>query len=135
MIKIKIEDDRSYESVMINEQTEEELKAVFRHELELGHRLMPTGGCKNFDPQKGCLRCEIEDDNDTYGFKEGEALSDKHWEECRQIAIYDDQLKKAMKLLDRVKAVHAAAIRNGDAAVSALTSRLLYDIEKLEGEI
>lgn len=50
-------------------------------------------------------------------------------------ALYDDDLKKALALLRRVKAVHAAAIRNGDAAVSALTSRLLYDIEKLEREI
>ena len=64
-----------------------------------------------------------------------EELTDKHWEECRQISIYDDQLKKAMKLLGRVKAVHAAAIRNGDAAVSSLTSRLLHEIEKLEREI
>lgn len=64
----------------------------------------------------------------------GEEVLDKHWEECRQIALYDDELKKAQALLRRVKAVHAAAIRNGDAAVSALTSRLLYDIEKLEGE-
>ena len=62
-------------------------------------------------------------------------LTDRHWNECRQIALYDDELKKALALLRRVKAVHAAAIRNGDAAVSALTSRLLYDIEKLEGEI
>ena len=46
-----------------------------------------------------------------------------------------DQLKKAMKLLGRVKAVHAAAIRNGDAAVSSLTSRLLHEIEMLENEI
>ena len=64
-----------------------------------------------------------------------EEVLDKHWEECRQIALYDDELKKALALLRRVRAVHAAAIRNGDAAVSALTSRLLYDIDKLEGEI
>ena len=64
-----------------------------------------------------------------------EELEDKHWEECRQIALYDDELKKALALLRRVRAVHMAAIRNGDAAVSALTSRLLYDIDKLEGEI
>ncbi len=62
-------------------------------------------------------------------------LTDKHWEECRQIALYDDELKKALALLRRVKAVHAAAIRNGDAAVSSLTSRLLHDIENLESEI
>lgn len=64
-----------------------------------------------------------------------EEVFDKHWEECRQIALYDDQLKKALALLGRVKTVHAAAIRNGDAAVSSVTSRLLYDIEKLEREI
>ena len=63
--------------------------------------------------------------------EEGEGVLD----ECRQLALYDDELKKALALLRRVKAVHAAAIRNGDAAVSALTSRLLYDIDKLEGEI
>jgi hypothetical protein len=64
-----------------------------------------------------------------------ETDTDKHWEECRQIALYDDELRKAMNLLSRVKAVHAAAIRNGDAVVSSLTSRLLHDIEKLEKEI
>jgi len=64
-----------------------------------------------------------------------EEVFDKHWEECRQIALYDDQLRKAMNLLSRVKAVHAAAIRNGDAAVSSLTSRLLHEIENLEREI
>ena len=67
--------------------------------------------------------------------EEKEELTDKHWEECRQIALYDDQLRKATALLERVKTVHAAAIRNGDAAVSSITSRLLYDIEKLEKEI
>ena len=66
-----------------------------------------------------------------------EEVLDKHWEECRQIALYDDQLRKARALLERVKDVHVhgAAIRNGYEAVSDLTSRLLYDIEKLEGEI
>lgn len=62
-------------------------------------------------------------------------LKDKHWEECRQIALYDDQLRKAMKLLERIKDVHLAAIRNNDAAVSSLTGRLMHDIEKLEKEI
>ena len=64
-----------------------------------------------------------------------EQLTDKHWEECRQIALYDDELKKAMALLGRLKTVHAAAIRNGDAAVSSITSRLLHEIEMLEKEI
>jgi hypothetical protein len=27
-----------------------------------------------------------------------EELSDKHWEECRQIALYDDELRQARKL-------------------------------------
>lgn len=67
--------------------------------------------------------------------KKIEELGDKHWEECRQIALYDDQLRKAMKLLERIKDVHLAAIRNNDAAVSLLTGRLLHDIEKLEKEI
>lgn len=30
-----------------------------------------------------------------------EELSDKHWEECRQIAIYDDELRQARELLQR----------------------------------
>lgn len=62
-------------------------------------------------------------------------LSDKRWEGCRQIALYDDELKKAMALLGKVKKVRVAAIRNGDAAVSSITSRLLHDVEKLEKEI
>ena len=62
-------------------------------------------------------------------------LEDKHWEECRQIALYDDELRKAMKLLSRVKAVHAAAIRNGDAAVSSLTGRLMHDANDLYAEL
>lgn len=64
-----------------------------------------------------------------------EEVLNKHWEECRQIALYDDQLRKTMALLGRVKAVHAAAIRNGDAAVSSLTSRLLREIELLEAGV
>ena len=64
-----------------------------------------------------------------------ETDTDKHWEESRQIALYDDQLRKAMALLGRVKQVHAAAIRGGDAAVSSITSRLLHDIDQLESEI
>ncbi|MBR1392646.1 MAG: hypothetical protein IJ561_02285 [Ruminococcus sp.] len=42
----------------------EEIKAAFRQELALGHRLLPAAGCKNFDPQRGCLGCEKEDDGD-----------------------------------------------------------------------
>lgn len=64
-----------------------------------------------------------------------EEVFDKHWEECRQIALYDDQLRKAMQLLGKVKTVHVAAIRSGDAAVSSITSRLLHDIDQLESEI
>lgn len=30
-----------------------------------------------------------------------EELSDKHWEECRQIALYDDELRQARELLQR----------------------------------
>lgn len=62
-------------------------------------------------------------------------LFDKHWEECRQIALYDDELKKAMHLLKEVSNIHAAAIGNGDAAVSSITSRLLHDTDQLESEI
>lgn len=42
----------------------EEIKAAFRQELAKGHRLLPSHGCKNFDPQKGCLGCEKEGDED-----------------------------------------------------------------------
>ena len=28
-----------------------------------------------------------------------ETLEDKHWEECRQIALYDDELRRARELL------------------------------------
>ena len=68
-------------------------------------------------------------------FEQKEILTDKHWEECRQIALYDDQLRKAMQVLGKVKTVHAAAIRSGDAAVSSITSRLLREIELLEAEV
>ena len=64
-----------------------------------------------------------------------EDLTDKHWEECRQIALYDDQLRKAMKLLKEVKRVHSTAILNGAGAVSALTDKLLHEIELLEAEV
>lgn len=64
-----------------------------------------------------------------------EDLTDKHWEECRQIALYDDQLRKAMQLLGKMKTVHAVAIRSGDAVVSSITSRLLREIDLLETEV
>ena len=39
----------------------EEIKAVFKEELARGHRLLPAVGCKNFDPQRGCRGCEVEE--------------------------------------------------------------------------
>ena len=50
-----------------------------------------------------------------------ERLRDKHWEECWQIALYDDQLKKAMKLLDKVSEVHYAALHSGCNEVTLLS--------------
>lgn len=66
---------------------------------------------------------------------EKEQVSDTHWEECRQIALYDDQLRRAEALLTRVRDVHAAAIREGCQAVSVLTGRLMNDADELLKEI
>lgn len=32
-------------------------------------------------------------------------LHDKHWNECRQIALYDDQIKRMQEHIDRLKGI------------------------------
>jgi len=34
--------------------TTAEIKAFFRHHLDMGHRVIPFGDCDNFDWQTGC---------------------------------------------------------------------------------
>lgn len=58
-------------------------------------------------------------------------LADRHWEECRQIALYDDELRQAKVLLGCIGEIHRAAICEGCAAVSCLTGRLFNEAEKL----
>lgn len=60
---------------------------------------------------------------------------DKHWDECRQIALYQDERNKAMKLLDKVSDIHYAAIRGSANEVSLLTGKLMHEIRELEIEI
>lgn len=35
----------------------------------------------------------------------GQTTADKHWSECRQIALYDDQVKKLQDQVDRLKGI------------------------------
>ena len=64
-----------------------------------------------------------------------EELTDKHWEECRQIALYDDQLRKALALLDKVDKIHYAAIRGKCYEVAVQSSALMSEIKALKREI
>ena len=64
-----------------------------------------------------------------------EELADKHWEECRQIGYYDDQLRKAMKLLSKVGQIHYAAIRNSCSEAAMISGELMHQIRALELEI
>lgn len=34
-----------------------------------------------------------------------ETTKDKHWNECRQIALYDDQIKQMQEHIDRLKGI------------------------------
>jgi hypothetical protein len=43
-----------------------------------------------------------------------EELSDKHWEECRQIALYDDELRQARELLKSVMSLFGNRIEKSD---------------------
>ena len=38
-----------------NQPTLEEFRKYLRHELSIGHRLLPVPECDNFDPVNGCL--------------------------------------------------------------------------------
>ena len=62
-------------------------------------------------------------------------LTDKHGEESRQIDMYNDQLRKALALLERVRVIHSAAIREQCCPVSSITSRLLHEIDLLNAEV
>ena len=62
-------------------------------------------------------------------------LSDKHWEECRQIALYDDELKKAMHLLKEVSNIHAAVLRENSYETRILSGKLMQQVRALETEI
>ena len=62
-------------------------------------------------------------------------LSDKHWEECRQLAIYDDELKKAMHLLKEVSNIHAAALRENSYETRMLSGKVMQQVRALETEI
>ena len=64
-----------------------------------------------------------------------EELTDKYWEGNRQIALYDDQLKKAMKLLDKVSEIHYAAIRGSSQEAAMLSGSLMHQVRGLELEI
>ena len=63
-----------------------------------------------------------------------ETDTDKHWEESRQIALYDDQLRKAMALLESIGEIHRAAIRE-NCGLKPLTGQLLTEADKLLRQI
>lgn len=63
-----------------------------------------------------------------------ETDTDKHWEECRQIALYDDELRKAMKLLESIGEIHRAAIRE-NCGLKHLTGQLMTEADKLLRQI
>ena len=46
-----------------------------------------------------CKECAAENRQLTEWLRELKELRDKHWDECRQIAHYDDELKEAKRLL------------------------------------
>lgn len=64
-----------------------------------------------------------------------ETDTDKHWEESRQIALYDDELRKAMHLLGKVSEIHYAALHCGAPEVTVLSGTLMHEIRKFELEI
>ena len=76
---------------------------------------------------------EIKDIDEISGYEE--RLTDKHWEECRQIALYDDQLRKALTLLNKVNEIHYVALHSGCNEVSAMTGELMHQVRALENEI
>ena len=64
-----------------------------------------------------------------------ENVANKHLEECRQIALYDDQLSKAMNLLRKISEVHYVALHSGCNEVSAASGALMHRVRDLESEI
>ena len=64
-----------------------------------------------------------------------EELTDKHWEESRQLALYDDELKKAMNLLKEVSNIHAAALRENSYETRILSGKLMQQVRALKTEI
>ena len=67
--------------------------------------------------------------------KANESVVNKHWQECRQIALYDDQLSKAMNLLRKISEVHYVALHSGCNEVSAVSGALMHRVRDLELEI
>ena len=41
-------------------RTEKEVKNFLQGQLDMGRRVLPMGGCDNFDYQKGCLGHDVE---------------------------------------------------------------------------
>lgn len=60
---------------------------------------------------------------------------DKHWDECRQIALYQDERNKALALLNKVSEIHYVALHSGCNEVSAMTGELMHKVRALENEI
>lgn len=42
--------------------TVKEIRGFLREQLNMGRRVLPMGGCDNFDYQKGCLGHDVEVD-------------------------------------------------------------------------
>lgn len=62
--------------------------------------------------------------------------TDKHWEECRQLAIYDDELKKAMNLLKEVSNILAEAHQWNIYETRILSGKLMQQVsEKLMQQV
>ena len=76
---------------------------------------------------------EIKDIDEISGYEE--RLTDKHWEECRQIALYQDERNKALALLEKVSEIHYVALHSGCNEVSAMTGELMHKVRALENEI
>lgn len=54
-----------------------------------------------------------------------EELSDKHWEECRQIALYDDELRQARELLKSVMSLFGNRIEKS-CLLDEISSYLMF---------
>ena len=76
---------------------------------------------------------EIDEIDEISGYEE--RLTDKHWEECRQIALYQDERNKALALLEKISEIHYVALHSGCNEVSAMTGELMHKVRALENEI